>query len=104
MSSRDEVLERVRRNQPAPRPLPDIPTFDAGLATSIETFKASLTRMKPRLEHMESELASIEFFEKLPWADRTRVNFANVRGVQFIQPLFEFSGAWRNNFRTCARP
>jgi len=45
MSSRDEVLERVRRNQPAPRPLPDIPTFDAGLATSIETFKASLTRM-----------------------------------------------------------
>src|SRR4029434_6957297 len=49
--------------------------------------------MKPRLEHLESELASIEFFEKLPWADRTRVNFANVRGVQFIQPLFEFSGA-----------
>lgn len=45
MSSRDEVLERVRRNQPAPRPLPDIPTFDAGLSTSIDTFKASLTRM-----------------------------------------------------------
>src|SRR5204862_7545207 len=49
--------------------------------------------MKPRLEHLESELGSIEFFEKLPWPDRTRVNFANVRGVQFIQPLFEFSGA-----------
>ena len=36
---------------------------------------------------------SIRFFETLPWADRTRVNFANVRGVQFLEPLFEFSGA-----------
>ena len=25
--------------------------------------------------------------------DRSRVDFANVRGVQFLQPLFEFSGA-----------
>ena len=25
--------------------------------------------------------------------DRSRVNFANVRGVQFLEPLFEFSGA-----------
>ena len=45
MSSRDEILERVRKNQPAPRPLPDIPMFDAGLAASIDTFKASLARM-----------------------------------------------------------
>src|SRR4030095_11176563 len=45
MSSRDEILERVRRNQPAPRPLPPIPTFDAGLSTSIDTFKANLIRM-----------------------------------------------------------
>ena len=56
-----------------------------------DTIKA--INMKPRLEHMDVELASIAFFEKLPWADRTRVNFANVRGVQFMQPLFEFSGA-----------
>ena len=49
--------------------------------------------MQPRLPHMASELESIAFFDTLPWADRTRVNFANVRGVQFIQPLFEFSGA-----------
>jgi len=42
--------------------------------------------MKPRLEYLEAEIASIAFFEKLPWADRTRINFANVRGVQFMQP------------------
>jgi pyruvate-ferredoxin/flavodoxin oxidoreductase len=36
---------------------------------------------------------SIEFFEKLPEADRSRVDFGTVRGTQFLQPLFEFSGA-----------
>ncbi len=33
------------------------------------------------------------FFEGLPVNDRSRVDFANVRGVQFLEPLFEFSGA-----------
>jgi pyruvate-ferredoxin/flavodoxin oxidoreductase len=49
--------------------------------------------MKDRLEHVEAGRDSVGFFETLPWADRTRVNFANVRGVQFLEPLFEFSGA-----------
>ena len=42
---------------------------------------------------LEAERASIAFFEALPCNDRARVDFANVRGVQFLQPLFEFSGA-----------
>jgi len=45
MSSRDEILARVRRNQPAPVPLPAIPMFDEGMSTSVETFKANLERM-----------------------------------------------------------
>jgi pyruvate-ferredoxin/flavodoxin oxidoreductase len=49
--------------------------------------------MKDRLQHVEDGRESVRFFETLPWADRTRVNFANVRGVQFLEPLFEFSGA-----------
>ncbi|MBV8193354.1 MAG: pyruvate:ferredoxin (flavodoxin) oxidoreductase [Alphaproteobacteria bacterium] len=49
--------------------------------------------MKPRLEQIEAGRKSIAHFEALPWADRSRVNFANVRGVQFLQPLFEFPGA-----------
>ncbi|HET9369282.1 MAG TPA: pyruvate:ferredoxin (flavodoxin) oxidoreductase [Vicinamibacterales bacterium] len=49
--------------------------------------------MKDRLEHLDAGRESVRFFETLPWADRTRVNFANVRGVQFLEPLFEFSGA-----------
>ena len=42
---------------------------------------------------LEQERANIAFFEALPMNDRSRVDFANVRGVQFLQPLFEFSGA-----------
>ncbi len=42
---------------------------------------------------VEVERTNIEFFEKLPVNDRSRVDFANVRGVQFLQPLFEFPGA-----------
>jgi pyruvate-ferredoxin/flavodoxin oxidoreductase len=49
--------------------------------------------MKDRLQHVVAERENSRFFETLPWADRTRVNFANVRGVQFLEPLFEFSGA-----------
>jgi len=40
-----------------------------------------------------AERANIAFFERLPVNDRARVDFANVRGVQFLEPLFEFSGA-----------
>lgn len=42
---------------------------------------------------LESGRANIAFFETLPVNDRTAVDFANVRGVQFLEPLFEFSGA-----------
>jgi len=40
-----------------------------------------------------AERENIAFFEKLPVADRSRVDFGTVRGTQFLQPLFEFSGA-----------
>ena len=42
---------------------------------------------------LEAERTHLGFFEGLPVNDRTRVDFANVRGVQFLEPLFEFSGA-----------
>ncbi len=42
---------------------------------------------------LEAERANIAFFERLPVNDRARVDFENVRGVQFLEPLFEFSGA-----------
>jgi pyruvate-ferredoxin/flavodoxin oxidoreductase len=42
---------------------------------------------------LAAERESIAFFEGLPLADRSRVDFGTVRGAQFLEPLFEFSGA-----------
>jgi pyruvate-ferredoxin/flavodoxin oxidoreductase len=42
---------------------------------------------------LESGKANIKFFETLPVSDRAKVDFSSVRGAQFLQPLFEFSGA-----------
>ncbi len=47
----------------------------------------------PKAPLVESQRAHITFFEGLPVNDRERVDFANIRGVQFLEPLFEFPGA-----------
>lgn len=49
MSTRDEILARVRKNQPAARPLPEVPLFDAGRDASFATFASSLMRMGGKL-------------------------------------------------------
>jgi pyruvate-ferredoxin/flavodoxin oxidoreductase len=46
-----------------------------------------------RVPVVETERQNISFFETLPVADRSRVDFGTVRGTQFLEPLFEFSGA-----------
>jgi L-lactate dehydrogenase complex protein LldG len=45
MSSRDDILARVRKNQPAPRPLPDVPTFETASGPLLESFKSAVARM-----------------------------------------------------------
>jgi pyruvate-ferredoxin/flavodoxin oxidoreductase len=42
---------------------------------------------------LATEKRNVGFFETLPVNNRSRVDFSTVRGVQFLQPLFEFSGA-----------
>jgi pyruvate-ferredoxin/flavodoxin oxidoreductase len=49
--------------------------------------------MAVKVPLIDVERHNIAFFATLPVNDRARVDFANVRGVQFLQPLFEFSGA-----------
>lgn len=49
--------------------------------------------MHDKLPLREAEHANLAFFESLPVNDRARIDFANVRGVQFLEPLFAFSGA-----------
>jgi L-lactate dehydrogenase complex protein LldG len=47
VSSREFILDRVRRNQPAPRALPELPAFDPAAAAVplLQTFIAALERM-----------------------------------------------------------
>jgi L-lactate dehydrogenase complex protein LldG len=49
MSSRDDILARVRKNQPPPQPLPAVPTFDAMARSLVEVFKAAVLGMGGKL-------------------------------------------------------
>ena len=42
---------------------------------------------------LAGERENIRFFEELPVNDKPGVNYSTVHGVQFLEPLFEFSGA-----------
>jgi pyruvate-ferredoxin/flavodoxin oxidoreductase len=59
---------------------PDDPEFRA----------INMTDKAPLLEQGRTD---IEFFEQLAFNDRATLDFSSVRGAQFLQPLFEFSGA-----------
>jgi pyruvate-ferredoxin/flavodoxin oxidoreductase len=49
--------------------------------------------MWPKEELLEQTRRETEFFETLPITERGHVDFSSVRGTQFLEPLFEFSGA-----------
>ena len=49
--------------------------------------------LAPREEPVAAARERIAFFESLPVNDRSRVDFGTVRGAQFLEPSFEFSGA-----------
>lgn len=49
--------------------------------------------MQEQLPLKASEIPNWDFFLTLPEIDRLRVNRNTVKGTQFLQPLFEFSGA-----------
>ncbi|NNJ88922.1 MAG: pyruvate:ferredoxin (flavodoxin) oxidoreductase [Eudoraea sp.] len=57
----------------------------------IPDFKA--INMRKKLENDVVENTHWEYFSKLPDYDRTALQITNVKGSQFLEPLFEFSGA-----------
>ena len=62
-------------------------------ATSPREADTKAINMTEKAPLLDQARAGIRFFETLPVNDRARVDFADVRGVQFLQPLFEFPGA-----------
>ena len=57
-----------------------------------ETRKRAIN-MVAKDEVLEQTRRDVEFFETLPVTPRQQVDFSTVRGTQFLEPLFEFSGA-----------
>jgi pyruvate-ferredoxin/flavodoxin oxidoreductase len=62
-------------------------------AKSKSEVKRKSINMKPQQPLREPERMNFEFFLSLPEADRRSVKVETVKGSQFFQPLFEFSGA-----------
>jgi pyruvate-ferredoxin/flavodoxin oxidoreductase len=50
-------------------------------------------RMEPQPPLLAAERKNFEFFEGLPEVDRSRLRVVDVKGSQFFEPLFEYSGA-----------
>ncbi len=49
--------------------------------------------MVAQAPRLEADRLNWNFFMKLPDPDRTRLDVSSVKGTQFMEPLFEFSGA-----------
>ncbi len=55
--------------------------------------KLKAINMNDQIPLRDTERANWDFFLKLPELDRTKINVSKVKDSQFLQPLFEFSGA-----------
>ena len=55
MSSRDDILARVRKNQPPAQPMPSVPTFDMATGSALENFKAALLRMGGKIANAPAD-------------------------------------------------
>jgi len=62
-------------------------------AKSKSEVKHKAINMEPKMEHLDVEKESYEFFLSIPEWDRTKTDPATVKGSQVLKPLFEYSGA-----------
>jgi len=62
-------------------------------ARSLQQSGVKAINMKPKETVLAQGRQSVGFFERIPVNDRSQVDFSSVRGTQFLEPLFEFSGA-----------
>jgi pyruvate-ferredoxin/flavodoxin oxidoreductase len=62
-------------------------------ATSITDRTRKAINMAEKEPILEQGKKNIEYFENIPWNDRSKIDFSTVHGAQFLEPLFEFSGA-----------
>ncbi len=62
-------------------------------AKSKKEAKVKAINMKPQPALREAEKVNYDFFLNIPEVDRRTIKLDNVKDSQFLQPLFEYSGA-----------
>ncbi len=62
-------------------------------AKSKKEAKVKAINMKPQPPLREAERVNYDFFLNIPEVDRRTIRLDNVKDSQFLQPLFEYSGA-----------
>ena len=87
MTSRELVLERVRRNQPRVMPLPEVPDFARPLASPMVSFGAALARMGGSVAELP-ERTSLDAFirERFPNAHVVCSAVPEAEGTRRIAP------------------
>lgn len=58
-----------------------------------EMLERKAINMAPKAPVLSGEIRNIEHFESIPFPQPETVDYSSVRGTQFLEPLFEFSGA-----------
>ena len=66
---------------------------DACPARNLERPAERAINMRAKPADLAPVRRHLSYFEALPEVERGQVDFANVHGVQYLEPLFEFSGA-----------
>jgi pyruvate-ferredoxin/flavodoxin oxidoreductase len=62
-------------------------------AKSKDVVRHKAINMTPKMEHLEREQKNFDFFLSIPEIDRRLAKVDVIKGVQLLEPLFEFSGA-----------
>ncbi|MCL5048914.1 MAG: pyruvate:ferredoxin (flavodoxin) oxidoreductase [Firmicutes bacterium] len=107
--SSEVVVDAPAKFKSAPlieRGLPDIsytlqiyPEDCTGCGLCVEACPVSATGNRKAINLVDkepiltTEKENAAFFETLDYPQRERIDFSTVRGTQYLQPLFEFSGA-----------
>lgn len=67
--------------------------YEACPVIDLEDPSKRAINLGDKAQGLEQQQQNIQFFEDVPWNDRSTINFSTVHGAQFLEPLFEFSGA-----------
>lgn len=67
--------------------------YEVCIAKNKKEVKNRGVTMQPQAPLRETERENWNFFESIPYFDRSQVNLNLVKDIQLLQPLFEFSGA-----------